>query len=150
MVTSEQLKTSKFSWNCLSLMYFANQEINCCSNRYGKIRIILKNFLVTLVKAIQLVLDIYSGFNIDIIFNIDLTVTDHYARNKISYLHSFYFIYLCAVCYSLFFIMSIFLKHLRLIPNKLKRQSCKIFTKLRFLLLPSWRHRFLYNNIINY
>ena len=32
--------------------------------------------------------------------------------------------------YSLFFIMSIFLKHLWLIPNILKRQSCKIFTKL--------------------
>ena len=32
--------------------------------------------------------------------------------------------------YSLFFIMSIFLKHLWLIPNILKQQSRKIFTKL--------------------
>ena len=32
--------------------------------------------------------------------------------------------------YSLFFIMNIFLKHLWLIPNILKQQSCKIFTKL--------------------
>ena len=32
--------------------------------------------------------------------------------------------------YSLFFLMAIFLKHLRLIPNILKWQDCKIFTKL--------------------
>ena len=32
--------------------------------------------------------------------------------------------------YSLFFLMGIFLKHLWLIPNILKWQSCKIFTKL--------------------
>ena len=32
--------------------------------------------------------------------------------------------------YSLFFLMGIFLKHLWLIPNILKWQNCKIFTKL--------------------
>ena len=32
--------------------------------------------------------------------------------------------------YSLLFLMGIFRKHLRLIPNILKRQDCKIFTEL--------------------
>ena len=45
--------------------------------------------------------------------------------------------------YSLFFIKSIFLKHLWLIPNILEWQDCKIFTKLVLLQTPSrnshWR-----------
>ena len=44
--------------------------------------------------------------------------------------------------YSLFLIMSIFLKHLWLIPNILKWQPCKIFTKLAPSPTPSRRsHR---------
>ena len=39
--------------------------------------------------------------------------------------------------YSLFFWMDIFLKHLRLIPNILKWQDCKIFTKLVLSQTPS-------------
>ena len=39
--------------------------------------------------------------------------------------------------YSLFFLMGIFLKHLRLIPNILKWHNCKIFTKLVPSLTPS-------------
>ena len=39
--------------------------------------------------------------------------------------------------YSLFFIMTVFLKHTQLIPNILKRQSYKIFTKLAPSLTPS-------------
>ena len=36
-----------------------------------------------------------------------------------------------AFIHYVFFIMSIFLKHLRLIPNILKRQSCKIFQSFK-------------------
>ena len=39
--------------------------------------------------------------------------------------------------YSLFFLMTIFLKHLWLIPDILKWQDCKIFTKLVLLQTPS-------------
>ena len=39
--------------------------------------------------------------------------------------------------YSLFFLMAIILKHLWLIPNILKWQDCKIFTKLVPLQTPS-------------
>ena len=38
--------------------------------------------------------------------------------------------------YLLFYLMAIFLKHLRLIPNILKWQDCKIFTKLVPLQTP--------------
>ena len=39
--------------------------------------------------------------------------------------------------YSLYFLMGTFLKHLRLIPNILKWQHCKIFAKLVPSQIPS-------------
>ena len=39
--------------------------------------------------------------------------------------------------YSLFFVMAIFVKHLWLIPNKLKWQDCQIFTRLVPFQTPS-------------
>ena len=49
---------------------------------------------------------------------------------KISELKYAYKFYAYTKVYPLFFLMGTFLKHLRLIPNILKWQHCKIFTKL--------------------